>query len=135
MKIKTLILALTLITACSSPMQYKPITMDRNQALSSLEKTLLQQHIKYMPSELEVTGQYFRSTRIRYKSGTEDYKPEKIPRTDHIYFKKIGVISLYKKNSLYVVQVKDTSDKTIYWYGTYRADVAKEFVNALESLR
>ena len=129
--------SLLLVTACSSKIDYTPLSHLKSfsQAEHLIKKFLREQPSKFVPANIEVTRKYLEITRnIVRRSllhGSVTY-----PKKTYIYYSNIGDIDLHARINDYYIWVRDKNNgKIIARFYSSSKSKSEEFINALYSLK
>ena len=130
------LLAITL-TGCATQAVYQPkILASTEEALKTLQRTLLEQPPQSCPESVEVTTNYFQvkrtvitgHSRIKHREGVAGTE------TTTIFYRSIGSANLFSKSNWFSIIVSDKVGRQRYRYATYIEDDAHDCINALTTL-
>lgn len=136
------------LCACASLVAYAPKQMSREKAQSIIEQVLMEEPLKFRPESVEFTPEYVAIYQgYGAKSGGAAVVLPNTPVvlsgnrssskqiSTRIYYSSINEILLYRDNNHYAMRPMTKEGRVIHTAVTMSEEKARQYVDALHSLR
>ena len=130
------IIILIELLGCATPIPYTPkASKSFSENQNVIKRILSEQPVKFAPNNIIITNEYIQINKITYKRSFHTYGITTLPELTTIYFSSIGESKIYHKGKYFIVMIYDTNKNFRYKVFTPSEEDARQFVDAVYSLK